>query len=144
MLPSITLTAKNGRLEGKKYVFTDRQKCIIGRSRDCDLQINDGLGYRSVSRHHCLLTIDPPGIRVRDLSSHNGTFVNGERLDSYAFGRITDDVLGLEEAEYELKDGDKLRIGGLVFKVNVNRPLETHEWIATHHADRSALRSVTI
>jgi hypothetical protein len=46
----------------------------VGRHADNDLQIDDP----SVSGHHCELTPDARGLRVVDLDSTNGTFVDGE------------------------------------------------------------------
>lgn len=51
-------------------------KFLIGREHDCNLRPNSEL----ISRHHCVFTLDPYSIRLRDLGSTNGTFVNGERL----------------------------------------------------------------
>jgi pSer/pThr/pTyr-binding forkhead associated (FHA) protein len=33
-----------------------------------------------ISRYHCLLDINSPDIRVRDLGSLNGTIVNGKKI----------------------------------------------------------------
>ncbi len=74
---------------------------IIGRAEDCNLQIPS----RFVSRHHCGLIVDDRDhvVRVRDLGSQNGTFVND--------GPVTDDC--------ELKDGDKLVVGCVPFEVHI-------------------------
>ena len=44
----------------------------IGRSSANDVTIEDG----SVSGSHCQLIISQGGIRIRDVGSTNGTFVN--------------------------------------------------------------------
>lgn len=50
---------------------------MIGRSRTCDFVIP----AIRVSRQHCLLTRMPDGLFIiEDLSSTNGTFINGIRL----------------------------------------------------------------
>ena len=54
-----------------------------------------------VSRQHCILDVGPHGIRVRDLGSQNGTYVNDVA--------ITEPLL--------LRAGDILRIGAAVFQV---------------------------
>ncbi|HEV3115476.1 MAG TPA: FHA domain-containing protein [Gemmataceae bacterium] len=61
----ITLTVMDGKLEGKEYGFSRRQNCVIGRAGDCEICLPDALEYLTVSRHHCLLEVDPPEIRVR-------------------------------------------------------------------------------
>ena len=59
-----------------------RGKFILGRETDCHLVLDSN----SVSRHHCVLLLDDYTLRIRDLASKNGTFVNrdqtrvGERI----------------------------------------------------------------
>ncbi|HEX7797131.1 MAG TPA: FHA domain-containing protein [Vicinamibacterales bacterium] len=62
----------------------------IGRAKGADLIIDAAL----VSRVHCRLEAGKDGVAVTDLSSTNGTFVNGRRVE-----RAT------------LANGDTLRIG---------------------------------
>ena len=73
---------------------------VIGRAVDCHLQ----LPSRFVSRHHCELIVDDREhqVRIRDLGSQNGTFVNDAMVD-----------------ECELKDGDLLRVGCIPFEVHI-------------------------
>ena len=72
MPSTITLTITTGKLSGKQYIFDSRSTCIIGRGEDCNLQIADNIDM-TVSRYHCLLDINPPEMRIRDLGSLNGT-----------------------------------------------------------------------
>lgn len=51
----------------------------IGRSRSCDVVIDDPL----VSRQHATITLGPSPV-LRDLGSFNGTYVNGQRLTAPA------------------------------------------------------------
>src|SRR6516165_1861822 len=51
---------------------------LIGRSRECDICIPSA----AVSRRHCLLCVSGSQLTVEDLSSHNGTFLNRERITS--------------------------------------------------------------
>lgn len=74
-------------------------KFLIGREEDCHLRPNSDL----VSRHHCVFTVDDFAVRLRDLGSTNGTFVNGERVR----GAVV------------LNNGDKVSIGKLDFEVIV-------------------------
>jgi DNA-binding NtrC family response regulator len=48
----------------------------IGRSSDCDLVIEDS----EVSKRHACITRKADTLRIEDLNSTNGTYVNGERL----------------------------------------------------------------
>ncbi len=77
-----------------------RPEFVIGRAQDCQLQ----LPSRFVSRHHCELIVDDRDhrVRVRDLGSQNGTYVNEAPVD-----------------ECELKNGDRLRVGCIPFEVHI-------------------------
>jgi pSer/pThr/pTyr-binding forkhead associated (FHA) protein len=71
---------------------------VIGRRQDCDLCIP----LMNVSRRHCEINQDEGKLRLRDLGSRNGTFVNGAKVK-----------------ESELNDGDQIAIGPLEFKINL-------------------------
>ncbi len=80
-------------------------KFLVGREEDCHLRPNSDL----VSRHHCVFTVDDFTVRLRDLGSTNGTFVNGERL----VGAVN------------LKVGDRVLIGKLDFEVLIQEATST-------------------
>ncbi|RMH15153.1 MAG: FHA domain-containing protein, partial [Acidobacteria bacterium] len=61
--------------EGETIPIT-REIMIVGRSRSCDIPINDP----SVSRRHARILISPAQMVVEDLGSSNGTLVNGKRI----------------------------------------------------------------
>ncbi|NOY76004.1 MAG: protein kinase [Kiritimatiellaeota bacterium] len=48
---------------------------VIGRAQDCGIVI--GSKEAGLSRHHCILDINPPILTVEDLGSTNGTILNG-------------------------------------------------------------------
>jgi pSer/pThr/pTyr-binding forkhead associated (FHA) protein len=50
----------------------------IGRSPQCDVVVDES----GVSRHHCRLIQADQGIFLEDLSSQNGTYLNGRRIAS--------------------------------------------------------------
>jgi hypothetical protein len=56
----------------------DRRAIVIGRSRECDVVLDD----RNVSRRHAELVRDGDGFVLRDLDSTNGCSVNGRRIRS--------------------------------------------------------------
>jgi pSer/pThr/pTyr-binding forkhead associated (FHA) protein len=64
----------------------------LGRARRADFVVDAAL----VSRLHCRLAASAGEIEAVDLSSTNGTYVNGERV-----------------SRGTLKDGDRLRIGAV-------------------------------
>ena len=72
---------------------------VIGRRHDCDLCIP----LKTVSRRHCQLNQNKENINIRDLGSRGGTFLNGKRI-----------------TETTLKAGDYIRIGPLIFGLQIN------------------------
>jgi ABC transport system ATP-binding/permease protein len=64
----------------------------LGRSPGAEFIVDAAL----VSRLHCQLTATPDRLRVKDLDSTNGTFVNGRRVQNA-----------------ELHEGDTLTVGRL-------------------------------
>ena len=74
------------------------KQATLGRSSEADLQLVDG----KVSRQHCRFTARRGKLEVEDLGSHNGTFVNGERL----------------KAPRQLAPGDEVAVGDSLFVVD--------------------------
>ena len=118
----ITLTVENGPRAGEEHAFTDRRTCLIGRAEDCDLRLPNGPGYCDVSRHHCLLHLDPPAVWVRDLGSRNGTRLNGRQIGRPAARDAVADGPPVFQPSYELHDGDELLVGHTVFRVRGATP----------------------
>jgi two-component system cell cycle response regulator len=71
-------------------------RTVIGRAESAQIRVVD----EGISREHAELVIDGERVLVRDLSSRNGTFVNGARTTSS-----------------EVRVGDKLSLGGATFVV---------------------------
>lgn len=118
----ITLTPLQGNLENKDIVLYKRGRYIVGRAQDCDICLR-GPDLSSVSRHHCVLEVEPPGISVRDLGSRNGTIVNGESIGQRALANPVDEsALDDSFLSVELNDGDEVRIGRLLFRVSILDP----------------------
>jgi ABC-type multidrug transport system ATPase subunit len=59
-----------------EVLFASKTRLVIGRSRDCDIT----LPHPMISRQHALLERTPEGLRLCDLDSVNGVFVNGQRI----------------------------------------------------------------
>ncbi|MDA0284142.1 MAG: FHA domain-containing protein [Planctomycetota bacterium] len=94
------LKVVGGKQDGK-LIPLNTKKFLIGREQDCHLRP----GSESVSRHHCAIAIDDFTVRVRDLGSSNGTYVNGKR------------IIGVHDAN----PGDALKIGSLEFEIIFSR-----------------------
>ncbi len=72
----------------------------VGRGEDCGLRVP----LLSVSRRHCELSLTDQEIRVRDLGSSNGTYLNNNRISD----------------EEPLKAGDHLAVGPVIFTVQID------------------------
>lgn len=101
----IILTAYK-RNKARKDFTIIQPVTIIGRSSDCDIHVNDS----RVSRKHCKLVLSNGTLKVVDLSSTHGTYINGRRIQ-----------------EAELTNGDRLSIGRIYFKVKFAHVSNTNE-----------------
>lgn len=78
-----------------RVIKLGKDDLLIGRDSGCDLELPDD----SVSRRHALIRRAASGYTVIDAASKNGTYLNGVRVDAR-----------------QLEPGDRLRIGGHIFK----------------------------
>lgn len=83
---------------GGATIDVDGPDVLVGRHTECDVR----LPLPDVSRRHCRLQFIEGGWQVIDLSSLNGTQVNGEPI-----------------TQASLNKGDKLKVGGFVFEVEL-------------------------
>lgn len=89
---TVTISVDDGGATRERR-FTKPATCVIGRAEECTIRI----AHDRVSRRHCRLEISPPQVSVVDLTSRNGTYVNGQRVTT---GQV-------------LVDGDEIRFGGV-------------------------------
>jgi pSer/pThr/pTyr-binding forkhead associated (FHA) protein len=92
-------TVISGLFRGQSFEIP-RGAFIIGRESDCHLSLDSSF----VSRHHCVLLMDDYTLRIRDLGSKNGTFINGELART---------------GQRILTNGDTIRAGDLVFRIEL-------------------------
>jgi Protein of unknown function (DUF3662)/FHA domain len=83
---------------GKRTVLSGN-RVVIGRSRDCDLTLDDP----NVSRRHAELRREGSYWIVSDLGSTNGVKVNGRRVDGHRLSSGDEIVLGLEHLTFEVE-----------------------------------------
>jgi pSer/pThr/pTyr-binding forkhead associated (FHA) protein len=62
-------------LDGGPDISVDGE-VMVGRDPDCEARINS----ESISRRHCVLTEGNGGVRVLDLDSTNGTWINSQQV----------------------------------------------------------------
>ena len=95
------LIIQTGKLAGKQLVIPSKE-VLIGRDEGCYIR----MGSPDISRKHCSLRATAEGIRVDDLGSSNGTWVNDTRIAGPTI----------------LKSGDYLRVGPALFQVAGPKP----------------------
>jgi predicted component of type VI protein secretion system len=88
------------RADGERRSFSvTRDMTVIGRREDCDLRIPLG----DVSRKHCRIVRDGEMLKIEDLGSSNGTYLNAHRVQ-----------------EALLSPGDSIQVGPVVFVLQVD------------------------
>ena len=95
------LAIVKGRSENEVVRIMPGNVLTVGRQDGCQLRI----GSSQVSRKHCEIEELAGKLMVRDLHSSNGTLVDGLRI----------------EGEVELKPGQSLTIGPVVFRIESQR-----------------------
>jgi len=79
---------------------------VIGRRPDCHLRVP----VKLVSRKHCQLSRNEGELKVRDLGSLNGTFLNGKRVD-----------------EAVMQAGDRIKVGPITLTLQIDGSPEKAE-----------------
>lgn len=95
--PEWQLIADGSWLTGQVFPIPVDKRTIIGRAKDCDVMI----AGTHLSRHHAELSVVGNGLRIRDLGSANGTYLNDQPVD---------DALA--------RSGDRLRIDVYSFRIS--------------------------
>ena len=90
----------SGPHQGKEFVFDGHDTFLVGRVKDAHFQLSYDDPY--FSRRHFLVEMNPPRCRVINLSTRNGTLLNGAKVDAA-----------------EVADGDEIGAGHTVFKVQL-------------------------
>ena len=78
-----------------------RPVLLVGRHPECDVRLDPP----SVSRRHCCLALAYDRLTIRDLGSRHGVWINGLRTE-----------------ESQLKSGDEIAIGPLLFRLEDDTP----------------------
>jgi eukaryotic-like serine/threonine-protein kinase len=107
----VTLILTTGPHKGLAFSFTGHDTFLVGRSRHAHfrLPVND----KAFSRVHFMVEVNPPRCRLIDMGSHNGTYVNGQKVMSA-----------------DLADGDQIRAGHTILAVRVEE--DSSETLSFH------------
>jgi predicted component of type VI protein secretion system len=89
------LLAIKGNDTGKTFDLRSKAVYVIGRGTATDITVWDV----RVSRVHCRIDRDPSGHLITDLNASNGTYVNGQRIETH-----------------RLKAGDEIKLGSTVLQ----------------------------
>lgn len=98
----VVLKVIGGKNDGRQIKIAV-PRFIIGRGETAHLRPSSDL----VSREHCEILVGDGVVRINDLKSRNGTYVNGLKLDG----------------PHDFNSGDSLRVGRLQFEVIVDHAL---------------------
>jgi len=116
----IKLAAATG---SPSVVITGGRPFTVGRVASCDLPIQDP----TVSRRHAELELAGAGVRVRDVGSTNGTYLDGVRvIDALA------------------TPGSRVAFGKVDFEVQVQEPAAEEEFAGEGALDATILRQLPV
>jgi pSer/pThr/pTyr-binding forkhead associated (FHA) protein len=86
-LSGFAIVVERGPRSGMTFMLREGNT-TVGRHPESDIVLNDV----TVSRHHCRFVTKGDTLRVEDSGSTNGTYVNDDRVDSFALS-AGDEVL---------------------------------------------------
>jgi len=117
---TVSLVVTAGPIRGQRFDFPGHDTFLFGRAPDCHARL--AASDTSASRHHFLLEVNPPLARLRDLGSLNGTHVNGVRHGGRRAEQSPEEAATRDRADIDLRDGDEIRVGATVIRVEVSAP----------------------
>lgn len=105
-----TLTQTSGGEQGRWHTMDSRHRAIfVGRDAGNEFAID----HPSISRRHARFWLEAEGPNlqawVQDLSSRNGTFVNGRRIEKFRLSSGDRVLVGDIELRFDLLDGADLK-----------------------------------
>jgi pSer/pThr/pTyr-binding forkhead associated (FHA) protein len=115
----LLVTTKNA--PGQAFVFNSHETFLFGRVDDCHICLPED---QQVSRHHFLMEVNPPQVCIRDLGSRNGTYINKQKYGGRAKHETPEEGAKHDYPQVELHDGDEVRVGQTILRVQVKEVLE--------------------
>jgi pSer/pThr/pTyr-binding forkhead associated (FHA) protein len=94
----VSLVIRGSKIEQRKFIL-DSVETNIGRQQGNEVVLKD----KGVSRVHAQLINEKYYYKIRDLSSTNGLYVNGEAIE-----------------EQKLTDGDEIRLGETILEFSLD------------------------
>jgi DNA-binding winged helix-turn-helix (wHTH) protein len=105
--PAAAALRRHCLVNGKREIELSDGENIVGRDMDAAVRIDDP----TVSRHHARVVVDGAAVRVEDLGSKNGSFVDGKRL----------------RASRRLRSGNTVKVGSVLLTFKTYSPEESTE-----------------
>lgn len=119
MSAKVILEVCSGPIQGETFLFEGHDTFLFGRHSECHARLPDD---PRVSRHHFILEANPPDVRIRDLGSLNGTYVNGVKHGGRARHEKPEDAATRRYPEVDLNHGDHITVGKSTIRVKIELP----------------------
>jgi HD-GYP domain-containing protein (c-di-GMP phosphodiesterase class II) len=107
----------SGPFQGQKHTF--RSQLTIGRKSDSIVRLIDA----KVSRNHAKILATDDGFLIKDLQSSNGTFVNGENIDSQLLKPGDTITIGFTELRFSEREIGKSEIKDPLATIAIERSM---------------------
>lgn len=106
-------------LPGKEpeRIDLDHFPFTLGRNETCDYQVHSS----RVSRQHAQIVQEGKRLRIRDLGSTNGTFVNGQRIEEHLLS--DGDLIVIADVQFSFRTDAEEGLRKTVTQVMVTQPL---------------------
>jgi two-component system, cell cycle response regulator len=102
----ILISHPDGRRLGSRFRLVPGGRLVIGRDPDADIAVPEIL---SISRRHAQISYSGRAVKLRDLGSTNGTFLNGQPV----------------REPVALESGDRFQVASVHFKFLLEQDVET-------------------
>src|SRR5437762_3775426 len=107
------IVVERGNEKGVSLKFDAPEKTVvIGRLKTCDLVLTDGLA----SRQHFSEIKMGDRFKIKDLNSHNGTFLNGEKITTEEIDLPLGATVRAGETLFSFRSDSQTSEGGLTGK----------------------------
>lgn len=113
------------------YQLSQIKPLIIGRSKDCDIYLNDSW----ISRKHCQVSLSGKNIKVTDLGSTNGTFVDSQQIEEATMTIQNRLHLGQIIIKFEYKASDEVEYDQKLFHaatMDALTQIHNRHWFMEH------------
>lgn len=118
------LVSDSSWLAGQSFAIANDKPVVVGRSTQCDIVIPG----THLSRQHAELQVQGKYLRVKDLDSANGTFINEKRVESalaHSGDRLRLDVYTFRLVGPETEEKNKTRVRQPI--ENLAKPVERRQ-----------------